>query len=547
MGRPTPARLVFALLICSLAASLLSGCSGGGGGGTVLRPTSSAQSVSITLDESRLSNAAKRNPKFVGSDADDLNYAFSPAFSGSTGDVSLVNCPNNICTITIGSVPIGTYTLTVTLKHGGASGTAVGQGISSPFTVLQGATNNVSIAIAPVLNGASAGPAISVPQSSVFYADGVTTGQTVVATVIENDPDGVAVCGDVPNWPTLTVSVPSISGLSVVPATISSPPPCSSSGSTVAITYNGNSNPAATSVAVQASDGEKGNAVATVSIPIVELGASSTDKGFTAASSSLTVSGSTSTSHAITITEANGFYAGETGFTASPSSCSGVATITPGTFNSGTASSPNSTQTFEITGLLVAGAGCTLTVASNTHKTLSTSVNVNVASSYTLFDDATLISSGGTTAVQASWSPTQPDGGVSYSIPAGLTVSNLTTLSTDYLFTAGTCSQGSPRFSITDGQYNSPHNHIFVYLGVQTPSTDTCAGSTYGNSGNVISASSQVDALQLGAGYPTWSAFQAAHGSDVVTEIDLVVDGYELPYITAQFKNTNVNGQIYGY
>ena len=534
------------ILVACTIVSVLAGCSGGGGS-TVPRPSGASQSVSITLDRSQLASAAaKRNAKFVGSDADDLNYAFSPAFNGSTGDVSLTNCPNNVCTITLGSVPVGTYTLTVTLKHGGASGTVVGTGVSNQFTVALNATNAVSIAIAPVLSGVSAGPAISIPANSVLYADGVTTGQTIVATVTENDPEGVAVCGSsVPNWPTISVSGTSVTGLTGLPATISSAPPCSSNGSTVTIAYNGSSNPGATSVALQASDGQQGNAPASVSIPIVALAVSSTDSGFTQSSSSLNVSGSTSNSHTITITETNGFYTGETGFTSS-SSCNGIVDITSDTFNAGSAASPNSTQTFRLVGHLKSSAGCTLTIASTKHPALSTKVSVNLNSAYTLFDDATLVVSGGTTAVQASWlsSTTDPDGGVAFSVPAGLTVANLNTLSTDYLFTAGTCAGGAPRFAIEDGG-----KYVFAYLGPQFPVTSgVCAGSTYSNSGNLISAAGSVDATQFNLGYPTWSAFQAAHGSDVVTGIFLVVDGFtpEGP-ITAQFKNTNINGQIFGY
>jgi hypothetical protein len=167
------------------------------------------------------------------------------------------------------------------------------------------------------------------------------------------------------------------------------------------------------------------------------------------------------------------------------------------------------------------------------------------AGGYTLFGDATLIHPGDNspTAVQEIWSPSQPFGGVDYGIPAGLTVSQLNTLSTDFKFTLGTCSQGSPRFQI-----NVDGGNVFVYLGPQFPSvTNPCAGATYSNSGNVISPASLVDATQLGAGYETWSAFQATFGSHAVTGIQLVVDGFTTPYITAQFDNTQINDQIFTY
>ena len=165
--------------------------------------------------------------------------------------------------------------------------------------------------------------------------------------------------------------------------------------------------------------------------------------------------------------------------------------------------------------------------------------------SYTLFGDATLIHPGDNspTAVQEIWSPSQPFGGVDYGLPAGLTVGGLNNLSTDFKFTQGTCSQGSPRFQI-----NVDGGNVFAYLGPQFPSlTNPCAGATYSNSTNVISPASLVDATQVGGGYETWSAFQATHANDAVTGIQLVVDGFTTPYITAQFDNTQINNQTFTY
>ena len=164
--------------------------------------------------------------------------------------------------------------------------------------------------------------------------------------------------------------------------------------------------------------------------------------------------------------------------------------------------------------------------------------------SYTLFGDATLVHPGDNspTAVQEIWSPSQPFGGVDYGIPAGLTVSQLNNLSTDYKFTQGTCSNGSPRFQI-----NVLGKNVFAYLGQFPNFTDPCAGATYSNSTNLISPTSLVDATQLGNTYEPWAAFQVQHGSDIVTGVQLVVDGYTTPYITAQFDNTQINGQTFTY
>jgi hypothetical protein len=171
----------------------------------------------------------------------------------------------------------------------------------------------------------------------------------------------------------------------------------------------------------------------------------------------------------------------------------------------------------------------------------------SAASGYTLYDDAMYVSPGNAsnTAVQLSYvagDATQTDGGIDFTVPSDLTVAGLNTLSTDYKFTDGTCSQGSPRFQI-----NVDSKNVFVYLGTQTPSTNTCAGTTYTNSNNVISSTSMVDATQLGGGYETWSDFQADHATDAVTGIQLVVDGYTSDSIVAQFDNTMINSTLYNY
>lgn len=165
---------------------------------------------------------------------------------------------------------------------------------------------------------------------------------------------------------------------------------------------------------------------------------------------------------------------------------------------------------------------------------------------FRLFGDAKLIHPGDNshTAVQEIWSPSQPFGGIDFGLPAHLTVSQLNTLSTDFKFTQGTCSQGSPRFQI-----NVDGKNVFAYLGPQFPNTVTnpCAGATYSNSTNQLGPDKRVDATQLHDGNEPWAAFQAQHGSDAVTGIQLVVDGFTTPYITAQFDNTQINNELFTY
>ena len=49
-------------------------------------------------------------------------------------------------------------------------------------------------------------------------------------------------------------------------------------------------------------------------------------------------------------------------------------------------------------------------------------------------------------------------------MPAGInTIADLTTLSTDYMFTQRTCGGGSPRFAVEVN--NDPDTNLFFYLG----------------------------------------------------------------------------------
>src|SRR6478736_737736 len=74
------------------------------------------------------------------------------------------------------------------------------------------------------------------------------------------------------------------------------------------------------------------------------------------------------------------------------------------------------------------------------------------AAGYTLFGDAVLVSPGNAsaTAAQIESSSTVPPGygGVDFAVPAGLTVADLDNLATDYMFTAGSCGGGAPRFQV---------------------------------------------------------------------------------------------------
>jgi len=149
---------------------------------------------------------------------------------------------------------------------------------------------------------------------------------------------------------------------------------------------------------------------------------------------------------------------------------------------------------------------------------------VLAASGYTLFGDATLVHPGDNspTAVQLRSVGITSFGGIDFSVPAGLTFSQIQNLSTDYEFTAGSCGGGSPRFSINFGTNIS----AFVYIG-PPPNYTGCPQNVWANSGNLATPASFVDTSQLPGGtfYDTFVAADLKYGSDVVTGIQLVTDG----------------------
>jgi hypothetical protein len=120
----------------------------------------------------------------------------------------------------------------------------------------------------------------------------------------------------------------------------------------------------------------------------------------------------------------------------------------------------------------------------------------------------------GVTTNDASW--------IDFSIPSGLTLSDLNTLSTQFNVTDDDCKAGSPRF-----QLNVDGKNIFVYLG-PSPSFTGCTQNTWLSSGNLVGTSDQcrVDTSQLisGTQCTTWAAAVAALGSHAVTGIQLTVD-----------------------
>ena len=168
------------------------------------------------------------------------------------------------------------------------------------------------------------------------------------------------------------------------------------------------------------------------------------------------------------------------------------------------------------------------------------------ASGYTLFGDATLVHPGNASPTAAEATSTGPNayGGVDFSFPAGLTVSQLNNLATDYKFVLGTCGLGSPRFvaTVTNG---TATGNINFYIG-PPPNYTGCPSGAYTNSGNLATPTSLVDDSQLpgGAFYDPYALAQTKYGSYTVTDIFLVVDG---PGQTVDFDNSQVNNELFTY
>ncbi|MDE2019275.1 MAG: hypothetical protein KGJ13_02920 [Patescibacteria group bacterium] len=167
---------------------------------------------------------------------------------------------------------------------------------------------------------------------------------------------------------------------------------------------------------------------------------------------------------------------------------------------------------------------------------------------YSLFGTAQYVSPGESSnrAVELT-SASTTYGGIDYGFPGGLTFAGITNLSTDFLFTAGSCGGGSPRFSIGVTNGTSSGN-IFVYLG-PAPNYTGCAANTWLSSGELVGTST-VDTSQLPGGtfYDTWAHAESAYGLYTVTDLALVVDGgWMFPAQTADIDNTTINSTTYTY
>ncbi len=191
-----------------------------------------------------------------------------------------------------------------------------------------------------------------------------------------------------------------------------------------------------------------------------------------------------------------------------------------------------------------------LTAAITTLTVLPASAKPSASSNgYSLFGDATLVHPGhnSLTAAQASYDGATSYGGVDFATPSGLTVSQLSNLGTDYQFTVGTCQTGSPRLvaTVTDGTVTG---NINFYIG-PPPNYTGCPPNVWTNTGNLASPTNLVDTSQLPGGtfYDPYATAQTKYGSYTITDLFVVVDGFNGVPQTAQFDNVMINNTTYTF
>jgi hypothetical protein len=169
------------------------------------------------------------------------------------------------------------------------------------------------------------------------------------------------------------------------------------------------------------------------------------------------------------------------------------------------------------------------------------------AASYTLFGDAEIVSpgaGGSPHAVEADGTTT--GSGIIFDIPAGTTFAGLDALSTDYLFIAGTCQFGSPRFQVRVVDPVLGERNIFVYIG-PPPNYTPCPTPGYVNTGDLLEGVNPIDTSQLTGGtfYDPYTTALLKYGDYIVKRVSLVVDpGYGQ---IVRFDNTVIDETLYTY
>lgn len=171
---------------------------------------------------------------------------------------------------------------------------------------------------------------------------------------------------------------------------------------------------------------------------------------------------------------------------------------------------------------------------------------------YALAGDAAYVSPGNSSS-RAVQLVSDPDPGYSalvFTIPSGLTLSQINTLSTDvWVEGDDACSDGSPRFQITVLD-DSETKQVNAYVGNEP--LNQCPSETWVNFGNEMMPGQNLDTSALVNGL-LFDPYQGAidkYGSLPVTEIRLVVDAgqfYPDGEQAIRVDNTNINGTVYDF
>lgn len=154
----------------------------------------------------------------------------------------------------------------------------------------------------------------------------------------------------------------------------------------------------------------------------------------------------------------------------------------------------------------------------------------------TTFGDATEEADG----VHLFYSTTQPYSGIDFEVEPGTTVDEITSLEATLAVLEGNCGGGSPRYVIETATGN-----IVVYVG-DAPSFTNC---TDGSTGNLIDDEDlRVDTSQVGGTfYDTWANALTLAGTDEVTGVSLVVDGFSGVSQEFLVTSANVAGVAYNF
>ena len=137
--------------------------------------------------------------------------------------------------------------------------------------------------------------------------------------------------------------------------------------------------------------------------------------------------------------------------------------------------------------------------------------------------------------------------GIKFTVPAGTTFANLSTLSAEFNPIVGSCGGGSPRFSI---QLAGGKN-VFVYFG-PSPNFTGCTLNSWQSTGNLIGNNDtgryDTSQVQSGTQSNTYAGALALVGSQQVTEIDLVTDSgwfFNPKVQTVLVRNVKINDQTF--